>query len=74
MMPDALIMMAFETQAYLAIIPMQDILGLDSACRMNTPGTTVDNWGWRFKWEQLTPSNVEKFLIAIKQSGRLMHG
>ncbi|MDX1914433.1 MAG: 4-alpha-glucanotransferase [Methylophilus sp.] len=74
LMPDALIVMAFETQAYLAVIPMQDILGLDSTCRMNTPGTTVDNWRWRFKWEQLTPAYVEKFLVAIKQSGRKMHG
>ncbi len=29
------------------IIPMQDLLGLDSAARMNTPGTIESNWKWR---------------------------
>ncbi len=30
------------------IFPLQDILGLDSAHRMNTPGTGSGNWEWRF--------------------------
>ncbi len=38
-----------------AIIPMQDILGLGSAARMNIPGTVVGNWSWRF-----TPDMVNK--------------
>ncbi|MDP2173265.1 MAG: 4-alpha-glucanotransferase [Candidatus Cloacimonadaceae bacterium] len=29
------------------IIPMQDILGLDSYARMNIPGTALGNWQWR---------------------------
>lgn len=36
-----------------AIISMQDLLGLDSDARMNTPGTATGNWGWRFQWKQL---------------------
>ncbi|MCW8919639.1 MAG: 4-alpha-glucanotransferase [Gammaproteobacteria bacterium] len=36
-----------------AIIPLQDLLGLDSEARMNTPGTTAGNWGWRFSWQQI---------------------
>lgn len=39
--------------AQTAIIPMQDILELDSQSRMNTPGTSSGNWGWRFHWRQL---------------------
>jgi 4-alpha-glucanotransferase len=31
----------------LAIAPVQDVLGLGSAARMNTPGTAAGNWGWR---------------------------
>jgi 4-alpha-glucanotransferase len=33
--------------ANLAIFPAQDLLGLDSGARMNTPGTAADNWSWR---------------------------
>lgn len=39
----------------LAILPMQDILSLDSSHRMNTPGTVEDNWQWRFTWDQIEP-------------------
>ena len=30
-----------------AIVPVQDLLGLGSAARMNRPGTTAGNWAWR---------------------------
>ncbi|MGZ5051402.1 MAG: 4-alpha-glucanotransferase [Methylobacter sp.] len=49
----ALIHAALSSVANLAVIPMQDILELDSAHRMNTPGTTEGNWRWRFQWHQL---------------------
>ncbi len=46
-MPWPLIKMAFASPSLLAMIPMQDILGLDSRHRLNTPGTTDGNWSWR---------------------------
>ncbi len=33
--------------AKMAVIPVQDLLGLDSSARMNTPGTIESNWKWR---------------------------
>ncbi len=39
--------------AQMAVIPMQDILGLPSECRMNTPGKAGGNWRWRMTCEQL---------------------
>jgi 4-alpha-glucanotransferase len=36
--------------AQIAVVPMQDLLGLGSESRMNTPGTTAGNWRWRFAW------------------------
>ncbi|KAF0218054.1 MAG: hypothetical protein FD174_3074 [Geobacteraceae bacterium] len=36
-----------------AIIPLQDILALDSSGRMNIPGTAMGNWSWRFKADDL---------------------
>ena len=35
------------SSACLVITPVQDVLGLGSAARMNTPGTVGDNWQWR---------------------------
>jgi 4-alpha-glucanotransferase len=39
----------------LAIIPLQDVLGLGSEARMNRPGHPMGNWRWRFRREELTP-------------------
>jgi 4-alpha-glucanotransferase len=43
-----------------AIIPLQDVLGLGSAARMNLPGTSSGNWRWRFNSDQLTPEIAER--------------
>jgi 4-alpha-glucanotransferase len=41
------IRMAYSSVAALAIIPMQDVLGFGSDCRMNMPSTSEGNWHWR---------------------------
>ena len=69
-MPADLVKMALGTKSRLAIIPMQDILELDSKSRMNTPGTMENNWVWRFNWSQLLPSLKTQFAQAIQISGR----
>ena len=48
-----LIEMAMSSRAHLAIIPMQDLLGLGEDGRMNRPGTIEGNWNW-----QITPGLV----------------
>ncbi len=40
---------AFASVADIAIIPLQDVLGLGSKARMNLPASHKDNWAWRFK-------------------------
>jgi len=42
-----MIRLAFSSVAEIAVIPMQDVLGLDSSARMNVPGKSEGNWGWR---------------------------
>jgi 4-alpha-glucanotransferase len=42
-----LIYLALSSPSNLAILPMQDVLGFGNDCRMNTPGTTANNWQWR---------------------------
>jgi 4-alpha-glucanotransferase len=73
-MPLALVQLAMDSVAKLAIVPMQDILALGSDCRMNTPGTVVGNWAWRFNWAQLTPHLKQQFSAVVKQAGRSLHG
>lgn len=40
---------ALASVALVAIIPLQDLLGLASDARMNLPASQKDNWAWRFK-------------------------
>jgi 4-alpha-glucanotransferase len=60
-LPWLLIRSAFASVSFLAVVPMQDLLCLDSSHRMNTPGTSEGNWSWRFQW-----SDVNKQYIANK--------
>jgi 4-alpha-glucanotransferase len=43
-----------QSVADTAIVPLQDVLGLGSEARMNTPATTSGNWKWRFRAGALT--------------------
>lgn len=46
--------------ARLAIVPMQDVLGLGSESRMNMPGVARGNWGWRMRDEAFTREYQER--------------
>ena len=49
----SMIELAKQCSAPLCIIPLQDILRLDSSGRMNVPGIEQGNWEWQFQWEDL---------------------
>jgi 4-alpha-glucanotransferase len=53
--------LAFASVASIAILPLQDVLGLDESARMNTPASGENNWSWRMTPHQLT-SNEEDTL------------
>ena len=40
---------AFASVAKLAVVPMQDLLGLGTESRMNYPGIPSNNWRWRMR-------------------------
>ncbi len=44
---------AYQSVCRLALIPLQDLLGLDSDARFNTPGVASGNWQWRYRADQL---------------------
>ncbi len=39
--------------AQVAIMPLQDVIGLGAECRMNTPGVALGNWEWRYEEHML---------------------
>ncbi len=50
----ALIRAVLASVADMAIIPLQDVLGLGSEARMNLPGSVSGNWKWRYQPSALT--------------------
>lgn len=54
-----------------AIIPLQDILGLDSTARMNIPGTVEGNWEWRFQKAQLSDKLIKRMRKLTEESNRM---
>ncbi len=66
-----LIRLGLETDARISLALMQDYLGLGSEARLNTPGTSGDNWRWRLQQEQLTPELRESIRQMVAASGRI---
>ncbi|KAE9608740.1 hypothetical protein Lal_00020610 [Lupinus albus] len=62
----ALIQTALASVAQTAIIPMQDVLGLGSSARMNTPATQFGNWGWRIA-SSVSFDSLEKEADRLKE-------
>jgi len=52
-----LMRLAVESNGAMAILPLQDVLGLGEEARMNTPGTSAGNWNWSFSWSDLPEKN-----------------
>jgi 4-alpha-glucanotransferase len=60
-----------RSRADLAVVPAQDLLGLGSEARMNTPGTPAGNWSWRLAPGLLTPELAARLLGETRAAGRL---
>ena len=65
------IKLALDSEARMAIIPLQDILGLGTESRMNIPGTVGNNWEWRYSEDLLLPEIMEKMRLLTENSGRI---
>lgn len=62
---------AWSSVADMAIVPMQDILGLGSEARINTPSTLGDNWKWRAIPEQIDTKVAKKLYHYMQMYGRV---
>jgi malto-oligosyltrehalose synthase/4-alpha-glucanotransferase len=62
---------AFASTARIAILPVQDVLGLDETARMNNPASAKDNWDWRLPEGELDITMAEKLMEWTKMYNRL---
>lgn len=62
-----LIRMALASVANLAIIPLQDILGLDDSGRMNDPSKVAGNWRWRYNSNDILTQELRDRLLHLTQ-------
>ncbi|QJD98427.1 malto-oligosyltrehalose synthase [Mucilaginibacter robiniae] len=62
---------AYASTAKLAMLPVQDVIGLDENARMNNPASAEGNWLWRLQTDALTPETAEQLLSWIQLYNRL---
>ena len=70
-LPWDFIRLAMASVADLAVIPVQDYLGLGTEARINKPSTLGYNWKWRLKRGQLQEDILEKMYDMTKLYGRI---
>ncbi len=56
--------------AGVAIVPLQDVLGLGNEARMNLPGTATGNWKWRYQTSALTKEISDRLKKLVVLYGR----
>lgn len=66
----ALNALALHSGSALAILQMQDVLGLGAEHRMNVPGTASGNWHWRYAREDVHPADWARLGEMTEASGR----
>ena len=67
----AFIRAALCSPASLGVVPLQDVLGLGSEARMNTPSFEGGNWRWRFDQAQLKSEFANKLAHLVELSDRI---
>jgi 4-alpha-glucanotransferase len=66
-----LIRAAMSSVGNLAIVPMQDVLGLGNEARMNLPASEAGNWAWRMKPDALGGELAARLKNLTKLYGRI---
>jgi 4-alpha-glucanotransferase len=63
--------LALASRARLAVLPLQDVLGLGSDARMNRPGVEGGSWRWQADADQLTASVAARLRADVAAADRL---
>lgn len=61
---------AYTSVGERAIVPLQDVLGLDSRARMNTPAEPAGNWAWRAPEGAFAPDVARRLRRLAALTGR----
>jgi 4-alpha-glucanotransferase len=64
----ALVRLAWSSVAKVAVVPLQDLLGLGSDARMNIPGTATGNWRWRMSDGDLKDVDWVRWLAELTET------
>ena len=67
---EKLVETAYASEARIAIVPAQDLLGLSGKHRMNLPGTPEGNWSWRIREGKLNDEVATRIAALAKKYGR----
>ena len=67
----SLLELAWQSQANTAIATVQDLLGLGTKARMNTPATIEGNWCWRLSPGALTDDLADRLGRLTRETGRV---
>jgi 4-alpha-glucanotransferase len=67
---ETLVRIAMASVCRLAILPVQDVLGLDGSARMNHPALSNGNWRWRLEPGRLTPQVTQYLADMTETYGR----
>ena len=67
---DRSLRMLLASPADRVVTPLQDVMGLGSEARMNTPGQTQDNWAWRYTPDQLRTAHLDRLRTLTHAFGR----
>ncbi|MEP1215730.1 MAG: 4-alpha-glucanotransferase [Marinobacter sp.] len=70
-MPWPMIDAAFRSVCSLAIVPLQDFMGLGTEARFNTPGTVINNWIWQLDWNLCRSDLSNRIAETVQRHGRL---
>ena len=65
-----LIRLALSSVADLAVVPHQDVVGLDESFRMNTPGTATGNWRFRLSGAMVAASLRDRLADLVEVYSR----
>lgn len=70
----AMARLVWSSPARLAVAPLQDFLSLNSAARMNRPGSLEGNWAWRMEPDALTWGVAGRLGTMTGAAGRAPEG
>ncbi len=67
----ALLRTVLASRCQLAVLPLQDLLGLDGSARMNIPGQAEGQWRWQYAAQQLSPQLASRWREQLAVASRL---